>query len=237
MVKAHLINSLLSQNPPRGLLKFSKSWHWELTCKGFHLCSDFHNSLLELLFLLQGLNEFFQRSLGIKAFLHLQGQHDTYREKGNNECRILTFSRRTSHSQQVRAHIFLWITSVNELCDLLEVVLHQASGGQSWWTKPQATGTQSTFISFRNTCLTTFKSENLITRFNKCTQKRSQCKLLEGRDQDEERLTRVKQLRHVTRAGVLITGNGTGFQNLLCSASIGSFASQVQQDQMVVRTP
>lgn len=118
MVKAHLINSLLSQSPPRGLLKFSKSWHWELTCKGFHLCSDFHNSLLELLLLLQGLSEFFQRSLGIKASLHLQGQNDTYREKGNNEFRILTFSRRTSHSRWEHTYFCglpLWMNSATFL--------------------------------------------------------------------------------------------------------------------------
>lgn len=46
-----------------------------------------------------------------------------------------------------------------------------------------------------------------------------------------------KAAGHVTGAGVLVTGNGTSFQNLLRSPSIGSFAAQVQQDQMVVRTP
>lgn len=38
-----------------------------------------------------------------------------------------------------------------------------------------------------------------------------------------------------TWTGVFITSNGTGFQNLLSSSSIRSFAAQVQQDQMIVR--
>lgn len=41
---------------------------------------------------------------------------------------------------------------------------------------------------------------------------------------------------HNTWTGVLITSNGTGFQNFLSSSSISSFTAQVQQDQMVVRT-
>lgn len=61
----------------------------------------------------------------------------------------------TYQPQQIRADIFLWITSVNKLCNLLEVILHQASGGQSWGTKPQAAGTQSAFISYGNTHLMT----------------------------------------------------------------------------------
>jgi len=40
---------------------------------------------------------------------------------------------------------------------------------------------------------------------------------------------------HSTWTGVLITSNGTGFQNLLRSSSIGPFGAKVKQDQMVVR--
>lgn len=37
-----------------------------------------------------------------------------------------------------------------------------------------------------------------------------------------------------TWTGVLVTSNGTGFQNLLGSASVSPFIAQVQQDEMVV---
>lgn len=41
--------------------------------------------------------------------------------------------------------------------------------------------------------------------------------------------------KNCTWTGVFITSNGAGFQDLLGSSSIGSFAAQVQQNQMVVR--
>lgn len=97
-----------------GILQFSQTWHWELTCKCFHLCSDFCYPLLELLFLLQRLKEDFQGSLGIKASLNLQGQHNTYKQRSNNEGNTLELYKtmQTYQPQQVRAHILQWFSGL-----------------------------------------------------------------------------------------------------------------------------
>lgn len=73
-------------------LQFGEAGHWELTGERLHFLLDFSDSLLELLFLSQGLNKLPQRSLGVKAALHLQGEHDGWREGGRERC-FANFSR------------------------------------------------------------------------------------------------------------------------------------------------
>lgn len=129
-------------------LQLRQARHGELAGESLDLCFDFCYSLLELLSLSQSLNELLQWSLWIQARLHLQGQHDTCRR----ERRARRAFRTASETKLVIFAFFifnyLWITSVNELSHLLEVFLHQTSGGQSWRAKPQTARTQSTFIPY-----------------------------------------------------------------------------------------
>lgn len=41
----------------------------------------------------------------------------------------------------------------------------------------------------------------------------------------------------LTWAGILVAGDGAGFQHLLCPAAIRAFGAEVHEDQVVVRTP
>lgn len=141
---------------------------------------------------------------------------------------------------------------MNELSHLLEVILHQTPGGQSWRAKPQSTRAQSTFISYTQMWKYNNWSLNRKRHFQQLTMATSQIWCTETKSRLIFQTTLrfnlslqkrscmsncISLLKHTdhTWTGVLITSNGTSLQNLFSSSSIGSFAAQVQQDQMVVR--
>lgn len=116
-----------------------------------------------------------------------------------------------------------WLTSVDVLGHLVEIVLPEAARGESRRPEPEPAGAQGADI----TCTTT--RDTSPTLAPKPPPVGFQAP---GGDQELAEL-----VGSLTRARVLVASDGAELQHPLGPAAICAFAAQVHEDQVIVRAP